>query len=318
MRRDCDAQQALAALTRCAAGSAAGDWQLRRLSQGGQAQVFAAQRETPGGAVVSAATLPEMLIVKRFAPAAASAEVIQEQGAVMAELRSAVHGSQANGWQIAVPRVISCDPVNRTLVMEHASGQPVRQLMTAAPTQAVWQPWADVMLCGLTRYWHDSGRIYGDLNLRNILCDPAHQTIAFIDAGAPGAAWHFPQPPCQWFPASRDLAYLLFFVATEIKANLLQPRLRHQQLMFVDYLLRRFMQQSVAAMQRAAFVQELRHGAERHLAALHSSWTPRGIWTRQVRQTAAETIERVLRQLGGDHDQRPSAISAVEREAAVR
>lgn len=271
------------------------------MNSGGQADLFHAHRlasATPTVTDSPPSRLSDSLVVKLFRGGTDQQQAVAEQYHAMLDLRSAMHAIVSRDWTINIPLAIYCDDATQAIVLEHASGRTVRQWMQGTPPAAtVWQPVADAILVGLTQYWRTHERIFGDLNLRNILCDQQRKTISFIDAGAPGTRWHFREPPCEWFPASRDLAYLLYFVATEIKVTLFQPSLWQQQLCFVEYLLERYLEQEVAPSRQALFAEELHHCAAVHLAGLRPDGSPAGIWRRYVQRTATKTIRRAIAQL---------------------
>ena len=71
----------------------------------------------------------------------------------------------------------------------------------------------------------DSCRRYGDLSFNNILCDVVVKSLSFVDPGGQENGLHC-DVTGRWYPASHDLAYLLYDTGATVKDTLGNPRAR--------------------------------------------------------------------------------------------
>ena len=146
----------------------------------------------------------------------------------------------------------------------------------------------------LERFWAQSGRLYGDLNFRNILCDPATKTLSFLDCGIPEQAWLCDDVRKLWFPASRDLAYLLFSAAAEWKRSLGRPQARQCELQLASAVITEFMRGIDSPGRRESALYEIMACADEHLSWLRRSWSPRGLWRTLVKLRAEQSIDDAI------------------------
>ena len=141
------------------------------------------------------------------------------------------------------------------------------------------------------------GRIYGDFDLNNVLCNPQGRCISLVDPGMPERSYECPAAPRRWYPATRDLAYILFDVATSIRSSLLKPALRRKQWQLVQCLLTAAMNKLQTSEARVSFLEEVRACCQVHLQRIDTTLSFRGLRHLLVRQAAALRIRMLLRQL---------------------
>jgi hypothetical protein len=152
---------------------------------------------------------------------------------------------------------------------------------------------AGVVFAALQRYWSGPPRLYGDLNLDNILCDPDAKRLTLIDPGMPDEGHLCEDAPSRWFPMSRDLAYLTYSVACSVKRNLPQPVVDRRQLAMVEAIVR----QGVEHADDAAFVDELRTCVQLHIATIAGSWSLAGAWRNFVRHRTAARANAMIQRI---------------------
>jgi hypothetical protein len=150
----------------------------------------------------------------------------------------------------------------------------------------------------LRKYWDGAARIYGDLDFNNILCDPPASTVCFIDPGMPEKAYECSAMPRRWYPASRDLAYVLYDVATSVRSVVGRPRVRRRRRMLIESMLRQFAGPLASDEQRQSLLAEIHACCSVHLGRINVSWSPAGIGRRAVRRAAERMIGRMLHRLG--------------------
>jgi hypothetical protein len=149
----------------------------------------------------------------------------------------------------------------------------------------------------MERYWSDSGRVYGELSMDNILCDLSGKSISFVDPGRPEKVYACEQVSRHWYPASRDLAYMLYDAGASVRTTLGKPAARRCHHRLVERVLRAFLQRVGPADQKRRLLEEIRACVRVHLQSLRGSFSPRGIWHWFLRRIAARRIESILGRL---------------------
>ena len=165
-----------------------------------------------------------------------------------------------------------------------------------APTAAETVSIVEAVLASLQVLWAQ-GFMYGDLNLKNILYDVKQRKLGFIDPGLPAEYYRCDHVPQEWFPMSRDLAYLLFSVAVSIRSTLGNPASRQRQQRFVSLLVRKYVEAIGSRQQQASLLNEIRLCIETHLDELNGAWSPAGIWRHFVKRITHRSLHRTLGQL---------------------
>lgn len=287
-------------------------WCVERLGSGKQSWVFLCRQfkddSDPHG--------PRELVVKLYRAAALEdVRVIDREYVAAQLLHQWLDGARLENWTTLAPAPLlnSRDPA--ALVSTWVPGRPLSEVLRSPGevTPDAIDLIARVLVGSLHLFWERSGAIYGDLNLKNVLTDLSARTLALVDAGAPRRVYECEAAPRQWYPASRDLAYLLYDTATAIRATAFRPGLRRRQLRLVEAVLSCYLDEFCAPSQRSSAVDEIRQCAHIHLGRIACTGGPAGGWRSMVRKTASGTIDTTLARLraGGasgaaQYDQEPA------------
>src|SRR5207245_11795585 len=86
-------------------------------------------------------------------------------------------------------------------------------VLPAEATEAI----ARTVGAALERCWSVEARIHGDLNFDNLLCDVEGRCLSFVDPGVLDSASLCSEVGRRWYPASRDLAHLLYETGVTVK-----------------------------------------------------------------------------------------------------
>jgi hypothetical protein len=158
------------------------------------------------------------------------------------------------------------------------------------------------------------GQSHGDLGFRNILFATEAKRIALIDAGTPEAC-----PVCSGFmkltrSAALDLSHLLCMFATDVGEFVGGSQGRDRKQAFVEQSLIEYVVRAHSPEGRQLHLESLRTCARAHLDdMLRSSWSPRGLWYKFVRQIAVSRIEAIFLTVASEIAR--SAAAAGHREA---
>lgn len=291
-------------------------WAVEWLVTGGQAEVFAARGpEASNGGDAE-------LIVKVFdrrKPEVVAA--VREEFESLHMLHAALDGEAVDDWTVRTPRPLhilcsdSSSGAPDVLVMTRVPGVPIATLIRRGDFAGdeLHRSVVRATVSTLDRYWSSSNRLYGDLNFRNILCDPATRTLSFIDCGIPESAWLCEGVRKLWFPASRDMAYLLFSAAAEWKRSIGRPQARQCELQLAGAVLAEFIRRMDSLDRRESALYEIMACADEHLSRLVRCWTPRGLWRSLVKRKAERAIDEVFGALQSEmHRQAHAEICCVE------
>ena len=208
-------------------------WRVERFSQGTQAELF----RVLGGPDLAQHGWPSPLVIKLFRDAsAADRAAFENEKNGLQTLRQWLPASGAEGWSLDSPRLLHASENPLALVMSAVPGVPLeRWLHTQRFSPAAAEALVRALLSALQTLW-DRRFLYGDINLKNILYDAAEQRLCFVDPGLPAEYFRCPDVPQEWYPMSRDLAYLLYSVAVNVKHTLARPAARNRQLLLVSLL----------------------------------------------------------------------------------
>ena len=253
---------------------------------------------------VSAAGEPRVVkLFRRDRPEAASA--VEEEFASLQRLRDTLDGVVIEGWRICTPRPVAESHEHTgslAVIMDGVPGRPLQSLLAEQKlSDDRAESIARVLASALRRYWTTTHRIYGDFNLDNVLCDPEGNRLSLVDPGIPLKAFDCGAVDRHWYPASRDLAYIMFDTATSIRSSMFQPDLRRRQWELVSNLL----EAAVGAMAttpetRRGLVDEIGGCCHAHLRRISTPLSPRGMGRRLVQLSAAVRMNRLLRRLAAD------------------
>ncbi len=276
-------------------GADAREWVVEPLSEGAQASLFAV-RARDGRPVWDGHT---DLVVKLFRSGAREpAEAVREQFEAMAQLRDRIEGHTINGWQVSAPLpLFQCDQPP-ALLMTRVPGQSLNDCLATAGQvdAATLGAIAEAVVVVMERCWTAGSQVHGDFNFDNILCDPAARSLAFVDPGVREQVFLCDGVSRHWYPASRDLAHLLYETEVGVKRAMGNPGAGRRQRHLAEGVLQAFLGR-VPAGQRRRLLDEIHTCAGVHLASLRPSWTPRGVWRAFVRRVASRRIDRTLGRL---------------------
>lgn len=266
-------------------------WTVRPIGQGEQATVWLAE---PGQ---TRAALPpaDGVIVKLYRGRTSGdrrAFLSEKEG--LEALAAALPDHAACGWELRAPQLHGVNAEHLALVMSHLSGQPlVSWLVTARPDLATLEVLAQTLLVGLRGVW-GSGGLYGDINLKNVLCDPTARTLGLIDPGLPHPWFRCQRVSQEWYPASRDLGYLLYSVAVSVKNHMREPRARRRQLAFVSLVLQQYLNALPTAACVKSALREIDACAQVHIDNIACSWSVTGVWRGLVKRLTRRSLDGLL------------------------
>jgi hypothetical protein len=186
--------------------------------------------------------------------------------------------------------------------MTRVSGKPLKSCLRTANqvTAEALESIADAVIAVMERYWLADGGLYGELNFDNILCDVSQKSLSFVDPGSLEKVFLCDTVSRHWYPASRDLAYLLYDIETSVRATIGNPGARQRQKCLAEKILRAFVKRTGPGYWNQCLLDEIGACAQMHLKRIRASWSPRGIWRLFVRQTASRSIDEILGRLRSD------------------
>ena len=210
-------------------------------------------------------------------------------------LRDHVNGLQVHGWTIHTPLPLFRSNEPSAIVSTVVPGKQLVRSIGQKPTEIVRESLLFKALAAAVRtYWERSGQIYGDFTLKNILCDFTDRRLSLVDPGAPRRIYSCEGISADWFPASRDLAYLLFDTAAQVRSFLLRPYLSRRRLALAASIVRYCL--AGHPEDQLALLDEASQCAGIHLRRIHGTGVV-GAWRSYVRHQAAQNIEAMLEQL---------------------
>lgn len=272
----------------------AAPWQIQMIGQGYQAQLFLARRERPsaGGCGENEVVVK---LYRESVPADRQACFSEKCG--LEVLSKLLPRNVCDGWVICSPNLFYSSEQPLALVMSSLPGIPLDMwLHSHAPAVAENASIAEAVLASLQVLW-SQGFMYGDLNLKNILYDAQQRKLSFIDPGLPLEYYRCQDVPEEWFPMSRDIAYLLFSVAVSVKSTLRNPASRKRQQFLVYWLVQKYFETVGSRQQQLSLLDEIRLCAATHLRELNCAWSPSGAWRYCVKQITHRSLNRTLGQL---------------------
>jgi tRNA A-37 threonylcarbamoyl transferase component Bud32 len=274
-------------------------WVIEPLNEGIQASLFSVHRKD--GQLIGKSS--STVAVKLYKPTAQlDSAMVRRQFDALAQFHAKLHGRTMHGWKICTPVPLFRSESPRALVMTIVPGESLNSLLATADAvkPETLESITHAVVAALERLWLIEGQLHGDLNFDNILCDEATRTLALIDAGVIDKAVLCEEVSRQWYPASRDLAYLLFDTTVSLKKILGNPAARRRQQGLLERLLRVFLKRIGSAGAQQSLLDEVEACVQAQFERLQVLWSPRGLWRLFLRQTASRRIERILERLRPD------------------
>jgi O-antigen/teichoic acid export membrane protein len=290
--------QAMRVLLEFTRGADDGDWSVRKLDEGEQADVLVAEHrgQCPDGRTQGA------VVIKLYKSSAASrAELARQQFERLSRSHVLLGSGTFNGWRTSAPVPLYLCQSPLALVMTMAPGRKVswhlrtggeltREMIATAP-QAV--------VAAMTNCWA-AGQSHGDFNVDNILLDPLTREISFVDLDLPPIALPSRDGASRWRLAADDLGYMLHSAAMRVKRDVIRPGVHARKLMFAERVLLAFVETIEGREDRRRLLDEIHECTQLHLEAIDVSSSPQGLWRRMLRRSAARnvatTLERVRRE----------------------
>lgn len=274
----------------------AGGWSIERLGGGVQADIFVVRTRNRQPLWQAHSDL----VVKVYKTAGPDLdEVVRDEFESLSRLNARLDGCIINGWTIHTPApLLRCErPAG--LVMTMVSGRSLNSYLQASDgaTAEDLESLASTIIAALERYWRGESRIYGDIDFNNILFDPMARGVSFVDPGMPERAYLCEGVDQLWYPASRDLAYMLFDVAASVKSFIGHSAARRRQKKLVERVLRTSLERLDSVHEKTCLLDEVDACARVHLRRIKATWSPAGIWRLLLRQIVSRSIAQTIHRL---------------------
>lgn len=267
-------------------------WVVQQLDEGDQAIVFAvtSQSQQP------VCQAYRSLVIKLYKPSAApNVELVRTQLEALSRLHAMVDGRTINGWKIYTPAPLYVCVSPLALVMTMVPGRPLTSLLRDADnmTTEVLDTAPRAIVAAMVRCW-SVGQLHGDFNFDNTLCDIGNRSLSFVDLGLPTNSFLLGDDvPRRWYPASHDLAYMLYDTGVRVKSTIGNPKASLRQKLFAESILRAFIETIGSFEEKQRLLDEIEACARVHLKTLCSS-SPRELWRMIVKKIAARRIDAIL------------------------
>jgi hypothetical protein len=246
------------------------------------------------------------LVVKLYKPTDSNVhEVARDEFESLDRLNARLDGRVINGWRIRTPAPLYHSERPSGLVMTMVPGRSLNAHIRAggAVIRGDLDRLAGAIGAALVHYWEHEARIYGDIDFNNILCEPAAGVLSFVDPGMPEQSYLCDGVDRRWYPASRDLAYLMFDVATSERLWFGRPTARKRQRELAERVVHACLAE-IGSAPAKALLNEVDACARAHLGRIKASWSLAGTWRRLLRRMAARTIDQTIRRLRADSETR--------------
>jgi O-antigen/teichoic acid export membrane protein len=271
------------------------DWVIKTLGEGDQANVHSVRSQSRQRIWQTHRTLVIKLYKPELTP---KVEAVRRQFEALSRLRVVLHGHTINGWKISTPAPLYVCVSPLALVMTMVPGRPLTSLLDDADnmTPEVLDSVPRAVAAAMERCW-SVGQLHGDLNFDNILCDIANRALSFVDLGPPTNSLPLcDDVPRRWYPASHDLAYMLYDTGMRVKSTLGNPKARLRQQLFAESTLRAFIETIGPFEEKQRLLDEIEACTRVFLKSLCPS-SPRELWRMIVKKIAARRIEAILLRL---------------------
>jgi hypothetical protein len=243
------------------------------------------------------------LAIKLYKPAATqNSEMVREQFDQLCRLHAALDGRFIDGWKMFVPKPLYICASPLALVMTVVPGRALSLCLKDGDhaTSEMLESAPRAIGSAMERCW-SAGQLHGDLNLDNILCDIANRGLSFVDLDLPtNPSLLGDNVPRRWYPASYDLAYMLYDTGMRVKSTFRNPKARLRQQLFFRNVLRTFIETIGPFEEKQRLLDEIHACARAHLKSVDLSLSPRGLWNVLLRRVASRRIDRLLAGLRTD------------------
>lgn len=274
------------------------DWTIEKLGEGVQANVYVARSKNQQPIWQSL----HCLVVKLYKPSAGSSvERAHKEFTSLSQLHSAVDGKSIEGWNTIAPKPLCVCEAPLALVMTMVSGKELDWYLETGNdvTPELLVSAAHSVVAAMKEYWGHA-QIYGALSFCNILCDIEARELSFLDAGVESDFFLCEGVAKRWYPASRDLAYILYQTELRVRTSIFNPGSRKRQKLFTYAVLRSFIDTIDSPEEKQFLLDEIQACQQIHLEMLDVSWSPRGLWRMVSRQVASRRIGAMLAKLRAD------------------
>jgi O-antigen/teichoic acid export membrane protein len=266
-----------------------GGWVIEALGEGFEAHVYAvrSQNQRPIWQTHRA------LVIKLYKPTTLHFQSVREQFESLSRLHSAVDSDVINGWKILAPAPLYLCKSPLAIVMTMVSGTKLEWCLLTGDdiTLEVLESAPRAIAHAMMKYW-SLGYPYGELNLRNMLCDIDGRKISFIDSGVRDSSHIRDDVAARWCSAARDIGYLLYDAGATLAIGNRGARRRKQ--MFTDQVLRAFIETVGTPEAKQQFINEIEACVQGRLGALDPSWSLRGLWQAFIKTIAVRRIDAIL------------------------
>ena len=273
----------------------ASDWLVEQLDEGGRAHVFAIRSQNRQPTRQTDRSLAVKLYKSEAAP---SVELVRAEFDSLSRLHAALAGRTINGWKISVPAPLCICESPLALVMTMVPGRDLTLCLEIGDnvTPEVLESAPRVVVAAMERYW-STGQLYGELSFNNILCDIVARNLSFVDPGIPTSSFCCDDVTKRWYPASHDLAYILYAAAVGLKRTIGNPHARFRMEIFTEGILLAFVETIGPSDEKQSLLDEIGACARAHLKRLDWSWSLRGLWYVVLRPIASRRIDAMLSRL---------------------
>ncbi len=288
---DADRASVITVLQTLTQDTAQADWDIRSLGEGLHGSIYAV-RSGGGGPLWQGHRDLAVKLYKPGGPAAADAARCQFDA--QARLHLAVDGKTIGGWKTRAPLPLYVCGSPPALVMTMAAGTDINKSLAERgdPPPGLLESAAHAIVAVMRPYWA-TGRLHGDLSLHNILWDPANRVLSLIDVDtSAGVSYVHDGVPKEWYPASLDLAGVLYNIGTDIRTA--DRYVLSRKRTFAENILLAFLTTVEAPEQKRRLIEEVRALARAELKALEISWSARGLYRLLQRHVATRRIDRLL------------------------
>jgi len=234
------------------------------------------------------------LAVKLYKPlSATNLDALEREFEAQARLHSAVDGRNINGWRICAPAPLYVSESPLALVMTRVAGQNLELSLTTGDHSTL-ESAAHAVVAAMKHYW-STGQLHGDLSFRNILCDTRARTLAIVDVDALVNSSVPSDITREWYPASYDLAGMLYDLGVDIRST--SPVVALRKRMFAESVVRAFLSTIGPLQERLRLLEEIQAYAQAELNKFGLSWSMRGLYHALQKQIASRRIARLLANL---------------------
>jgi hypothetical protein len=200
-----------------------------------------------------------------------------------------VDGRSVSGWKICAPAPLYVCELPLALVMTRVTGRNLD--LTLTTDDLTLESAGRAVAAAMKNYWY-AGQLHGDLSFRNILWDTRARTLSFVDADELVNTSVSDDITKEWYPASFDLACIVYDLGVDIKSTSRLVLFRKQ--LFAKSVLRAFLSTIGPFQERLRFLEEIQAYALAELNKLDFSWSIRGLYHVLQRQIASRRIDRLL------------------------